>query len=67
MHSPSSALAAGLATLVLAFGTVSCESGAAGTASSPSAPVVVDATALTEHLRPTGSERALLVNFWATW
>ena len=44
-------------------------SGSGGTAE-PSAPVtpdVVDLAALTERLAPAGEEKALLVNFWATW
>lgn len=30
-------------------------------------PEVVDLAGLSKHLEPTGSEKALIVNFWATW
>ncbi len=35
--------------------------------SQPPVPEVVDLPALEARLRPAAGEKALLVNFWATW
>ena len=37
------------------------------TVAEPTVPEVVDLQALQERLEPSSGEKALLVNFWATW